>query len=168
MLRPLAFTAAVVALAAPAAAGTIYRDAAPWRVWSAELSTGETTCVAKYSGRSAAFGLSKISDHPGLRFLYMASDATWRTPTAVFARVDDGTPWHATAQANKAGTALVAPADGGTNLIEQLESGGSLSVVTVHGADTFVLSGVRAALTALADCAQAIGSPSATVSSSRT
>jgi hypothetical protein len=164
MFRPLLALAGALAIAAPtaatpAAAGPIYLDVPPWHVWSAALPTGGTTCVAKYSGRSAAFAFSKVSDRPGLLFLYMAEEAAWRTPTVVFARVDDGAPWHATARANKAGTALIAPADDAAALIELMETGATLSVVTVRGAQTFGLSGVRDALSALADCAQAIGSP---------
>lgn len=155
---PLAFAGAL-GLATPAAADTIYRDAPPWHVWSAALPTGETTCVAKYSRRSAAFAFSKVKNQPGLLFLYMAEEAVWRTPTAVFAHVDDGQPWHAIARANKTGAALITPADDAAELIEQMETGATLSVVTVRGAQTFTLSGVGDALSALADCAQAIGSP---------
>jgi hypothetical protein len=148
MFRPLLALAGALAIAAsavatPAAAGPIYLDVPPWHVWSAALPTGEITCAAKYSGRSAAFAFSKVSNHPGLLFLYTAEEAAWRTPTAVFARVDDSRPWHATARANKAGTALIAPADCAADLIEQMETAATLSVVTVRGAQAFGLSGVR-------------------------
>jgi hypothetical protein len=66
-----------------------------------------------------------------LQFHVTIEGAKWPPAVALFARVDDGRPWIATAQASADGRSIAALADDATDLIEQLIGGESLRLPVV-------------------------------------
>jgi hypothetical protein len=161
MIRELLLSgAATLAIAGHAKADMIWLNAPPWTVWQSELPSRAGICIAKFTASSATFGLSHT--RAGLQFHVTIEGAEWPPAVVLFARVDDGHPWVATAHASADGRGITALADDATDLIEQLIGGENLKIITPSGSHTFTLTGTRNALAALAACiARIVDSPTA-------